>query len=78
MNLSTIFNHKGINFTVSGACASGSHSIGMAYLLIKQGLQDCVICGGAEEVNDYSVGNFDALNAFSIREDEPTKASRPL
>ena len=78
MNLSTIFNLKGINFTVSGACASGSHSIGMAYLLIKQGLQDCVICGGAEEVNDYSVGNFDALNAFSIREDEPTKASRPF
>ncbi len=78
MNLATIFNLKGINFTVSGACASGSHSIGMGYLLIKQGLQDCIICGGAEEVNDYAIGNFDALNAFSIREDEPTKASRPF
>lgn len=78
MNLATIFNLRGINFTVSGACASGSHSIGMGYLLIKQGLQECVICGGAEEVNEYSVGNFDALNAFSVREDEPTKASRPF
>lgn len=78
MNLSTIFNLKGVNFTVSGACASGSHAIGLAYLLIKQGLQDCIICGGAEEVNVFSVGNFDALNAFSVREDEPEKASRPF
>lgn len=78
MNLATIFNLRGINFTVSGACASGSHSIGMGYMLIRQGLQECVICGGAEEVNKYSVGNFDALNAFSIREDDPTKASRPF
>ena len=78
MNLATIFNLRGINFTRSGACASGSHAIGMGYMLIKQGLQECVICGGAEEVNKYSVGNFDALNAFSTREDEPTKASRPF
>ncbi len=78
MNLSTIFNLRGINFTVSGACASGSHAIGMGYLLIKQGLQECILCGGAEEVNKYSVGNFDALNAFSTREDEPEKASRPF
>lgn len=78
MNLATIFNLRGINFTISGACASGSHAIGMGYMLIKQGLQECVICGGAEEVNKYSVGNFDALNAFSTREDDPTKASRPF
>lgn len=78
MNLATIFNLRGINFTVSGACASGSHAIGLAYLLIKQGLQERVLCGGAEEVNLYSVGNFDALGAFSIREDEPTRASRPF
>ena len=78
MNLSTIFNLRGINFTVSGACASGSHAIGMAYLLIRQGLQQCVVCGGAEEVNVFSVGNFDALSAFSIREQEPARASRPF
>ena len=47
MNLSSIFHLTGINFTVSSACASGSHSIGLGYLLIKQGLQDRVLCGGA-------------------------------
>jgi 3-oxoacyl-[acyl-carrier-protein] synthase I len=78
MNLSVIFKLKGINFTVSGACASGSHAIGMAYLLIRSGLQNCVICGGAQEVNAYSMSSFDALNAFSVRIDEPTKASRPF
>lgn len=78
MNLSTIFKLKGINFTLSAACASGSHSIGMAYLLIKTGLQNQVICGGAQEVNPYTFGSFDGLSAFSIRENEPTKASRPF
>jgi len=78
MNLATIFRLKGINFTVSAACASGSHSIGMGYMFIRNGLQDCVICGGAQETNIYSMGNFDALGAFSIREDSPAKASRPF
>ena len=78
MNLSVIFKLKGINFTVSGACASGSHAIGMGHLLIQQGLQDMIICGGAQEINKESMGSFDGLRAFSIREDEPTKASRPF
>ena len=78
MNLSVILKLKGINFTISGACASGSHSIGLGYLMIKQGLQDTIICGGAQEINAFSMGSFDALGAFSIRGDEPTKASRPF
>lgn len=78
MNLSTIFKLKGINFTLAAACASGSHSIGMGYLLIKQGLQDRVICGGAQEINVYAMGSFDGLGAFSVRHDAPTKASRPF
>ena len=78
MNMNTIFHLRGINFTVSSACASGSHSIGLSYLLIKQGLQDVILCGGAQEVNKYSMSSFDALNAFSVRMDEPTKASRPF
>ena len=78
MNLSTIFHLRGINFTVSAACASGSHSIGLGYMLIRQGLQDMVLCGGAQETNYYSMASFDALNAFSIRMDDPTKASRPF
>lgn len=78
MNLSTIFHLKGVNFTISSACASGSHSIGIAYMLIKQGLQDMVLAGGAQETNYFSMATFDALSAFSIRMDEPTKASRPF
>ena len=78
MNLSTIFRLKGINFTVSAACASGSHSIGLGQMMIRHGYQDCIICGGAQEVNIFSMGNFDALGAFSIREHAPEKASRPF
>src|SRR5258706_3958119 len=78
MNLATIFKLKGINFTVSAACASGSHSIGLGAMFIGLGHQDCIICGGAQETNIYSMGNFDALGAFSIRESDPTAASRPF
>jgi 3-oxoacyl-[acyl-carrier-protein] synthase-1 len=78
MNLSVIFKLKGINFTLSGACASGSHALGIGYLMIKQGLQDMIICGGAQEINPEATASFDALNAFSIRESEPSQASRPF
>jgi len=78
MNLSTIYKLKGINYTLGAACASGSHSIGMGYLMIKWGLQQQVVCGGTQEVNDYTFGAFDGLSAFSTRENEPTKASRPF
>lgn len=78
MNLSTIFHLRGVNFTVSSACASGSHSIGLAYMMIKQGLQEMVLCGGAQETNYYSMASFDALGAFSVRMDDPARASRPF
>ncbi len=78
MNMSSIFHLSGINFTVSAACASGSHAVGLGYLLIKQGLQDCVLCGGAQEVNTFAMSSFDALGAFSKRMDEPLRASRPF
>lgn len=78
MNLSTIFKLKGINLTISAACASGSHSLGLAYLMIKGGLQDMIVCGGAQETNKYSMASFDGLGVFSAREDEPEKASRPF
>ncbi|MDR2118139.1 MAG: beta-ketoacyl-[acyl-carrier-protein] synthase family protein [Tannerellaceae bacterium] len=78
MNLSTIFRLRGANMTVSAACASGSHALGLGYLFIRQGLQDIVLCGGAQETNFYSMGSFDALSAFSVRTDEPAKASRPF
>ncbi len=78
MNLATIFKLRGVNFTISAACASGSHSIGLGYHFIKSGLQDCIICGGAQEINHLAMGTFDALSAFSIRENDPTRASRPF
>ncbi len=78
MNLSTIFKLKGINLTISAACASGSHSLGLAYMMIKNGFQEMIICGGAQETNKYSMASFDGLGVFSAREDEPAKASRPF
>lgn len=78
MNLSTIFRLRGINLTISAACASGSHSIGLAYFLIRNGFQDTIICGGAQEINKYAMSSFDGLGVFSPRENEPEKASRPF
>ncbi len=78
MNLATIFKIRGINFTLSAACASGSHAVGLAHLLIRNGYQKQIICGGAQEINPFSMAAFDAINAFSIREDAPQEASRPF
>ena len=78
MNLGCIFKLRGINLTISAACASSSHAIGLGALLIKNGLEEMVICGGAQEVNPYAVGSFDGISAFSTREDNPTAASRPF
>ncbi len=78
MNLATIFKTRGVNFSVSAACASGSHAIGLGYMFIKNGMQDSVICGGAQETNIYSMSFFDSIAAFSQREDDPARASRPF
>lgn len=78
MNLACLFRLKGINLTSSAACASGSQAVGLAYLLIRDGLQDCIVCGGAQEANLYGVAAFDGIQPFSVREDAPEKASRPF
>ncbi len=78
MNLATLFKLRGINMTISAACASGSHAIGLGYLFIKNGWQDCIVCGGAQEINTFVMGSFDGLSAFSIRENDPHRASRPF
>jgi 3-oxoacyl-[acyl-carrier-protein] synthase I len=78
MNLSVIFRLRGVNFTLSGACASGSHAIGMGFHMVRHGYQDMIICGGSQEVNLFCVGSFDALGAFSKLESAPTRASRPF
>lgn len=78
MNLACLFKLRGINLTASAACASGSHAIGLAALLIREGLQECVVCGGAQENNMYSVAAFDGIQSFSLRNDNPQRASRPF
>ncbi len=70
---------KGVNWTPTSACASGTHAIGEAYHLIRRGLQDAVIAGGAEAtITPLSVGGFAAMKALSTRNDEPERASRPF
>lgn len=78
MNLCSAFGLRGVNFTVSAACASGSHSIGLAYMMIRQGMQDMILAGGAQETSYLSMSSFDAIGAFSVRTDDPTRASRPF
>ena len=61
------------------ACASGSQAVGLAALLIRNGLQDCVVCGGAQEANMFGVASFDGIQSFALRDDnDPSKASRPF
>ena len=78
MNLATLFRLRGINMTISAACASGSHAIGLAYMYIKQGLQDMIICGGAQEINKYAMASFDGLGVFATDIEHPELASRPF
>ena len=78
MNLACLFHLRGINLTTSSACSSGSQSIGLAAMLISNGLQECVVCGGAEENNLFGIAAFDGIQAFSVREDDPARASRPF
>ena len=70
---------KGVNWTPTSACASGNHAIGEAYHLIRRGLQDAAITGGAESaITPLGVGGFAAMKALSTRNDEPERASRPF
>src|SRR5208283_5132557 len=62
----------------SGACASGAHAIGWAWLLIASGMQDLILAGGSQERNWQSMAAFDALRVFSMRLDQPTKAVGPF
>lgn len=78
MNLGPFLKARGINLTVSAACASGAHAIGLAHRLIRSGEQRMIFTAGAQETNWLSVISFDALNSFSVREDEPRLASRPF
>ena len=73
------FGAKGPNLAVSTACATGTHSIGDSFEIIKRGDADAMICGGTEAViTPLAVGGFCAMRALSTRNDAPEKASRPF
>jgi len=70
---------KGVNWTPTSACASGTHAVGEAFHLIRRGLQEVVFAGGAESaITPLGVGGFAAMKALSTRNDEPERASRPF
>lgn len=70
---------KGVNYTVTSACASATHAIGEAAHMIAHGIQDVVITGGAESgVTPMGIGGFCSLKALTTRNDSPEKASRPF
>jgi 3-oxoacyl-[acyl-carrier-protein] synthase II len=73
------FGARGPNMAACTACATGSHSIGDSYEIIKRGDADAMICGGTEAViTPLAVGGFCAMRALSTRNHEPEKASRPF
>ena len=75
--LATAFKLKGINYSISSACATSAHCIGHAADLIKSGQQDIVIAGGGEDLHWSSSNLFDAMGALSSNfNDEPASASR--
>jgi 3-oxoacyl-[acyl-carrier-protein] synthase-1 len=78
MNLNILLGTKGACWTLSAACASGAHAVGQAADLVALGRQRRVLCGGAQEINPESICSFDGLGAFSVRTDDPGKASRPF
>src|SRR4051812_7724634 len=76
--LATWFKIKGVNYSISSACATSNHCIGNAYETIQIGKQDVVFAGGCEEL-DWSLSVlFDAMGAMSSKyNDTPATASRP-
>ena len=70
---------KGPNSCAVTACATGTHSIGDAFRIIKRGEADCMIAGGAEStITPLCIAGFNAMKALSTRNDEPARASRPF
>jgi 3-oxoacyl-[acyl-carrier-protein] synthase-1 len=77
-NLSVLLGIRGYSLTITAACATGAAAVGLGAQLIKTGIQDLCICGGVQEDSWESICHFDALEAFSLRENAPNRASRPF
>ena len=76
--LAVPFKIRGVNYSISSACATSAHCIGNGMELIQNGKQDIVFAGGGEELNWGMSGMFDAMTALSSKyNNTPEKASRP-
>jgi len=77
--ISMKFGAKGPNVSSVSACATGTHSIGDAYHMIKRGDADAMIAGGCEStITPLGIAGFNVMKALSTRNDDPTRASRPF
>ena len=78
-NIALEFGLTGVSYSLSSACATGSHSIANAMMLLRLGMADVVLAGGAESaICDTFVSSYIAMRALSQRNDEPQRASRPF
>ena len=78
-HLGILFSLKGVNYTVTSACTSGTHAIGEAYRMIRDGIQDLIVTGGTESaITPLGCAGFGRMTALSTRNDEPKRASRPF
>lgn len=73
------FGCKGVNYTITSACASGGHAVGEAARLVRDGLQDVMLAGGAEAaITPLGIAGFAVMRALSSRNEEPERACRPF
>lgn len=78
-NIAIAHNLQGVNYVVTSACTSGTHALGESMRMIRDGLQDVVVTGGAEAaITRLGLGGFGKMKALSTRNDDPTRASRPF
>lgn len=78
-NIALEYGLTGVSFGLSSACATGSHSLASAMMLLKLGLADVVLAGGAEAaICETFLQSYIAMRALSTRNDEPERASRPF
>jgi 3-oxoacyl-[acyl-carrier-protein] synthase II len=78
-HISIRFGFKGPNYSTVSACATSSHAIADAFMLIQRGSADIMICGGSEApITELSIGGFNSMRALSTWNDRYTEASRPF
>jgi 3-oxoacyl-[acyl-carrier-protein] synthase II len=78
-DLSIKYGLQGPNYSIVSACSTGTHNIGEAALMIRHGIVDVMIAGGAEmATSPVGLGGFAAARALSTRNDDPERASRPF